>query len=445
MRGLALLLASSCLFACHKAEDSEKQVFEARSTTGSAGVAPLRAKREQVTPPFDLKNPPPDAVKTPSGLIYKKIVVKDDAPAPKRNDTVMINYTGWRQSTGETFFTNKSRGKPMPLNLTTTSPGFTEAMQLLHKGERAMLWLPASIGYKAPPQGTPETLVYDVEIVDIHSAPAIPADVAKPPDNAETTKGGVKYVVVTPGTGKDKAKSYDNVTFTYTGWEANGRMFDTQEMMNKQPAKAAPYRQAEPFQEVLTNMTAGERVRFWVDAAKMQGGKEVPGMPTGQLCYEVTVLTIEPGQEPPKTPPDVAKPPADAKKTASGVFYKVLKPAAKPGPHPTADDTVRVNYSGWTTDGKMFDSTSTRNQPAEFGLHSVIAGWTDGIPMMQVGDTFRFWIPESLAYKGAPGKPQGMLVFDVELLEIKPGMHGHDGEPPPPPHGMPPGMPPHHP
>ena len=104
------MLASSCLFACHKAEDSEKQVFEARSTTGSAGVAPLRAKREQVTPPFDLKNPPPDAVKTPSGLIYKKIVVKDDAPAPKRNDTVMINYTGWRQSTGETFFTNKSRG-----------------------------------------------------------------------------------------------------------------------------------------------------------------------------------------------------------------------------------------------------------------------------------------------------------------------------------------------
>ena len=81
-----------------------------------------------------------------------------------------------------------------------------------------------------------------------------------------------------------------------------------------------------------------------------------------------------------------------------------------------------------------FDSSTLRNQPAEFSLQGVIAGWTDGIPVMSVGDKYRFWVPEELAYKGAPGRPQGMLVFDVELLEIKPPM---------PPHGD--GMPPHHP
>ena len=66
----------------------------------------------------------------------------------------------------------------------------------------------------------------------------------------------------------------------------------------------------------------------------------------------------------------------------------------------------------------MFDSSVTRGKPAEFPLRGVIAGWTDAIPVMSVGDKVRFWIPEELAYKGSPG-PQGMLVFDVELLEIK--------------------------
>jgi peptidylprolyl isomerase len=430
MRGLAILVPCLLLVSCHKAED-EKQVVEARTGSGS-GIAPMRARSEQVTPPFDLKTPPADAVKTASGLVYKKMTANDAGSMPKRNDTVMINYTGWHQSTGETFYTNKSRGTPMPLNLSTTAPGFTEAMQLLRKGERAVLWVPASIGYKGAPKGTPETNVYEVEVVDIQAAPAIPQDVAKAPDNAETTaKSQLKFVMVHPGTGKDKAKSYDNVTFNYTGWDADGRMFDTTEMLRKKPATAAPYRQPAPFQEVLTDMTAGERVRFWVDAAKMQGDKPVPGMPSGQLCYEVEILQIEKGIEPPQTPADVAKPPAEAKKTANGVFYKVLKPAAKPGPHPKPEETVRVNYSGWTTDGKMFDSTSTRNKPAEFPLRGVIAGWTDGIPLMSVGDKYRFWIPEQLAYKGEPGKPQGMLVFDVELLEIKPPMGGHDMRPMP--------------
>jgi peptidylprolyl isomerase len=68
----------------------------------------------------------------------------------------------------------------------------------------------------------------------------------------------------------------------------------------------------------------------------------------------------------------------------------------------------------------MFDSSELRGEPASFNLNGVIAGWTDGIPVMTVGDRVRFWIPEELAYKGAPDKPAGMLVFDVELLEIVP-------------------------
>lgn len=115
-------------------------------------------------------------------------------------------------------------------------------------------------------------------------------------------------------------------------------------------------------------------------------------------------------------PDDVAAPPEDAVTTDSGLAYKVLEKGS--GDSPSQTDTVRVHYTGWTTDGKKFDSSHDRGKPAEFPLNRVIAGWTEGVSLMDEGAKWRFWIPESLAYKGMPGRPQGMLVFDVELLEV---------------------------
>ena len=120
-------------------------------------------------------------------------------------------------------------------------------------------------------------------------------------------------------------------------------------------------------------------------------------------------------------PPDVAAPPKDAAVTASGLASKVIQ-AGTGTDKPGATDMVTVHYTGWTTDGKMFDSSVQRGEPAAFGLNRVIAGWTEGVQLMVVGEKTRFWIPQELAYKGAPGKPAGMLVFDVELLEILPDM-----------------------
>jgi peptidylprolyl isomerase len=116
-------------------------------------------------------------------------------------------------------------------------------------------------------------------------------------------------------------------------------------------------------------------------------------------------------------PADVGAPPADAQKTSTGLASKSLK-AGSGSDHPKATDTVKVHYTGWLTNGKMFDSSVKRGRPATFPLNQVIPGWTEGLQLMVVGDKFRFWIPEELAYKGRPDRPQGMLVFDVELLEI---------------------------
>ena len=78
---------------------------------------------------------------------------------------------------------------------------------------------------------------------------------------------------------------------------------------------------------------------------------------------------------------------------------------------------VTVHYTGWQTNGRMFDTSLERGTPISFPLSGVIEGWTEGVQLMTVGEKMRFWIPERLAYQGKD--PKGMLVFDVELLAIK--------------------------
>ena len=74
-----------------------------------------------------------------------------------------------------------------------------------------------------------------------------------------------------------------------------------------------------------------------------------------------------------------------------------------------------MHYTGWTTDGKMFDSSYSRGKPSTFGVNQVIKGWSEGVQLMVVGEKRRLWIPQELAYRGQPGRPAGMLVFDIEL------------------------------
>jgi FKBP-type peptidyl-prolyl cis-trans isomerase len=118
-------------------------------------------------------------------------------------------------------------------------------------------------------------------------------------------------------------------------------------------------------------------------------------------------------------PPDVAAPPADALRTPSGLASKVLRVGVGTR-RPTATSMVTVHYTGWTTDGAMFDS-SIGGTPVAFPLNQVIPGWTEGVQLMVEGEKRRFWIPGELAYDNIemPGAPKGMLVFDIELIRIQ--------------------------
>lgn len=120
----------------------------------------------------------------------------------------------------------------------------------------------------------------------------------------------------------------------------------------------------------------------------------------------------------PKAPPDVADPPADAEWSESGLASKLLEKGSgtkKPGP----DGVVVAHYTAWTRDGKGFDSSVSRGQPATFPIPRLFPGLKEGLQMMTVGESRRFWIPGEMAFAGQRGRPQGMVVFDVELLEIK--------------------------
>jgi FKBP-type peptidyl-prolyl cis-trans isomerase len=116
-------------------------------------------------------------------------------------------------------------------------------------------------------------------------------------------------------------------------------------------------------------------------------------------------------------PPDVAAAPADAAVTATGLASRLITPG-RGTRHPRPNSQVTVHYTGWTVDGQMFDSSVARNAPSTFAMDGVIPGWTEGLQMMVEGEKRRFWIPASLAYAGNPEKPQGTLVFDVELIRI---------------------------
>jgi peptidylprolyl isomerase len=240
-----------------------------------------------------------------------------------------------------------------------------------------------------------------------------PPDVATPPADAETTSSGLKSKVLVAGQGTHKPGPLDIVTVHYTGWTAEGKLFDSS-VLRGRPSAFALDRIIAGWSEGLQLMVEGEKRRLWIPPGlAFEGLKD---RPQGPIVFDVELLDV---LGTPTTPPDVSAAPVDAQRSPSGLASKLLE-AGTGSRHPTPTSTVTVHYSGWTTDGKMFDSSVSRREPATFQLNDVIAGWTEGLQLMVEGEKRRFWIPEALAYKGRPGAPGGLLVFDVMLIAIEP-------------------------
>jgi peptidylprolyl isomerase len=221
----------------------------------------------------------------------------------------------------------------------------------------------------------------------------------QPPADADKLPNDVSTQLLQAGKGTVHPAESEYVRLHYTIWNFAGKKMG--EVLDPQVGIVSVKKLSPGWRSVVERMVEGEQRRAWI--------------PDDNLIIDTELVGI---LQPPATPADLAAPPADATKTKSGLAYKVLRPGTG-DKHPSRRSTVRVHYSGWTADGNMFDSSVIREQPAEFPLDGVIAGWTEGLQLMTPGEVARFWIPGKLAYASDPSKPQGMLVFDIELLSIK--------------------------
>ncbi len=380
---------------------------------------PLFSKDTMLEAPADVQAAPKDAEKTASGLVSKLISEGTGTEHPAAADTVTVHYSGWTTD-GKLFDSSVKRGQPTSFPLKGVIKGWTEGVQLMVEGEKRRFWIPAGLAYgENPGGGRPGgMLVFDIELISIKKGPKAPALTA--PADAQKTGAGASMQVITKGTGAASPKAADTVSVNLALWSADGDLLQSTAQQGEPAEVPLDKFRIGGLSEAIQTMVNGEKRVVWIPAKLAFGGETPPGAPAGGLVVEVELVSFKAGVPPPAAPADVAAAPADAQKTDSGLASKVISEGTGKD-HPKATDTVSVHYSGWTTDGKLFDSSVTRGEPTSFPLNQVIKGWTEGVQLMVKGEKRRFWIPAGLAYGENPGggAPGGTLVFDIELLDIR--------------------------
>jgi peptidylprolyl isomerase len=243
---------------------------------------------------------------------------------------------------------------------------------------------------------------------------APPDDLNNPPADAEKSASGLISKVLKPGSGTEHPLATDVVTVEYTGWSSDGTLQDSTASRAKPSMFPLNRTALKGWQECVTQMVVGEKRRCWMPEPLAYNGQS--GRPKGQMVFDIELLDMH--GNPTIPPTDLKAPPADAKRTSTGLAYKVLRPGTGTR-HPAARDKVVVHYTGWTTNGKAFDSSLAHGEAVTLGLEEVVKGFAEGLQLMVEGERTRFWIPQELAYKGEPGSPRGMLIFDIELVRIQ--------------------------
>lgn len=241
-----------------------------------------------------------------------------------------------------------------------------------------------------------------------------PGNVGAAPSDAKKTKKGIPYVILKPGTGTVKPKGDDSLYIKYTAWDVKGKRTSTTWKIKSQEPRELSFRKMMPgWKSVLGDMVVGERRIAWLPAKLAHLKKRAFKKGPRTVDFELVNVKVAP-----IAPKDLKRPPKGATKTASGLIYKKLKAGTgtvKPGPK--AD--VKASYAGWSRKGTCIDFT-VKGEPYKFNLGNVMKGWSEGVQLMVVGDKYRFWIPQRIAYNGLEGRPAGQLVFDIELTEIVP-------------------------
>ena len=238
-----------------------------------------------------------------------------------------------------------------------------------------------------------------------------------PPSTATHHSLGLKFMILENG-GSQPTSDADTIVRSRSSVWVNSDNPQNQNEDGLDATDPIDLEVSHPFlSEILKASSTGAHYLWWVDAELIPEG--TAGFETEDTMIDIRIIDRV---APLPAPNDVASIPSYATITEDGIGYYLLSHATT-GAHPTLDDMVEVHYSGWQTDGTMFDSSVLREKTNTFPLGRLIAGWQKSIPLMRVGEKARIWIPGDLAYdlrEDRPNAPKGMLVFDVELVSISP-------------------------
>ena len=246
--------------------------------------------------------------------------------------------------------------------------------------------------------------------------PPAPSDVASPPPEATTTQSGIAMHVLKSGRGTRHPQPNDCVKLHFTAWKRDGSFLSGSRQwgdpQNQCLAMALP-----GVAEALATMVVGEQLRVWVPASLTFTGDDEDRAAQVDATFDLELFEIV---KAPATPAHLTSPPPVAHKTASGLAVEVLR-KGKGKQRPLEQNQVKLDFSGWTTDGRLVESSVMAHHPAIFPMSGVMPGWREALEQMVIGDKVRLWIPRELAFGPHPRRrqPKGDFVYELELLEIQ--------------------------
>lgn len=388
------------------------------NTTDISGTAAMELSEEMKT-----KFPADKMTTTASGLQYQ-IIDEGDGAAPKTGEVVKVHYSGYLAN-GTMFDSSYNYNEPVTFAYGGGKmiPGWDEAVGLLHKGGKIKLIIgpEQAFGEQGVSGVIPgnATLYFELELVDISAgSPASPTEVKE--GDFKVLDNGVKYADLKAGAG-DALKAGQVASLHYTAWYGDGTKFDSS-IDSGTPLKiqVGAGQFVPGSDDALVGMMPGgtRQVQVPTEVAFKDIAKDGQMPPGDYFIMELQLLEILPGA--PEAPTKVAD--ADYVTTASGLKYYDFQVGT--GETPQTGQQVSVHYTGWLTDGTMFDSSIPRGEPIVFalGTGSVIPGWDEGVSTMKVGGKRQLVIPPALGYGEngtGPIPANATLIFEVELVSVK--------------------------
>ena len=361
-----------------------------------------------------------EAYTTTSGLKMIFSNVNQQNVKPVIGDKVKIHLIGKITSDSNVWANSYLEGNPITIEIGSTKiKGLDEALIYMHQGDKANVTIPAALGFgeqsinAIPPNST---LVVDLELVEIVIPP-------KPfvTEGLDTTSlpSGLKYIVVSKGRGI-KVDTGMMVRIHYTGFFENGKIFDSS-IERGEPIKIpiGEGKVIKGWDEGITKLCVGDKARLLIPYTLAYGETERGSIPAkSNLIFDVEILSADKIEKP--IPYNVEG--KDTLVTSSGLKYIIVNKGT--GTAAAEGKKVSVHYTGYFTDGSLFDSSVERGEAFSFvlGGGQVIKGWDEGVALMKMGDKFRFVIPYHLAYgenEYGPIPGKSTLVFDVELLNVE--------------------------